>query len=96
MQAAARFEYRRCDPLIFRDDFLACDGFDIRPALAALRLPALVIAGAEDRLVPLKLSAELHAGLAGAQLVTIDGAGHMPMVERPTEVVAAIRAWMSA
>ncbi|NNJ10250.1 alpha/beta fold hydrolase [Chloroflexales bacterium ZM16-3] len=96
LRAAGAAEYRRCDPLVFRDDFIACDGFDIRPRLAELRLPALVITGTEDRMVPPKLSAELHAGLAGAQLASISGAGHMPMVERPDQVVAAIREWLGA
>ncbi len=94
LRAAGAAEQRRCDPHVFRDDFLACDGFDIRPRLAELRLPALVIAGAEDRMVPPKLSAELHAGIAGAQLASIAGAGHMPMVERPAEVHDAMRSWL--
>jgi pimeloyl-ACP methyl ester carboxylesterase len=93
LRAAGTADFSRCDPLVFRDDFLACDGFDIRPRLPELRLPALVICGAEDRLTPPKLSAELHAGIADAQLVTVAGAGHMAMVERPDQVVAAIHAW---
>ncbi|MBX0330056.1 alpha/beta fold hydrolase [Oscillochloris sp. ZM17-4] len=94
LRAAGAAEAHSCDPLVFRDDFIACDGFDIRPRLAELRMPALVIAGAEDRMVPPKLSAELVAGLAGARQVTVSGAGHMPMVERPAEVIAAIRGWL--
>jgi pimeloyl-ACP methyl ester carboxylesterase len=94
LRAAAEADFHSCDPQVLRDDFRACDGFDIRPRLAELRAPALVVCGAEDRMTPTKLAAELQAGIAGAQLVSIAGAGHMPMVERPGEVVAAIRGWL--
>ncbi|NTV64467.1 MAG: alpha/beta fold hydrolase [Oscillochloris sp.] len=91
LRSAAVADYRRCDPLVFRDDFIACDGFDIRPRLAEIQLPVTVIAGTEDRLVPAKLAAEIQAGIAGAELISLPGTGHMPMLERPTEVAVALR-----
>lgn len=95
LRATGAAELRACDPLVTRDDFIACDGFDIRPRLPAIQAPALVIAGSEDRLVPPKLSDELVRGLPSATLAGIDGVGHMPMVERPQAAVAAARAWLA-
>ncbi len=49
--------------------------------LAEVRAPTLVIAGALD---PARPRAELvAAGIPGARLVVIDGAGHTPHLERP-------------
>ncbi|MEI7770513.1 MAG: alpha/beta fold hydrolase [Chloroflexales bacterium] len=95
LRAAGVDDLRRCDPAVLRDDFRACDGFDIRPRLAELRTPALVVCGAEDRMTPPRLGAELHAGIVGAQLVTIAGTGHMIMLERPDQLIAALRGWLA-
>lgn len=88
--AAARADYMTCDPLVFRDDFGACDGWDIRPRLGQIAAPALIFSGAEDRLTPPRFAEELRAGLPRAELVTIAGCGHVPMVERPE---AVLRHW---
>ncbi len=49
--------------------------------LAAVRAPSLVIAGALD---PARPRAELvAAGIPGARLAVVDGAGHTPHLERP-------------
>lgn len=92
--AAAAADYRTCDPLVFRDDFLACDGWDIRARLGAVAAPALIFSGDADRLTPPKLAEELRAGLPRAELVALPGCGHLPMVERPDEMLAAICGWL--
>lgn len=88
--AAARADYMTCDPLVFRDDFSACDGWDIRPRLGQIVAPTLILSGAEDRLTPPKFAEELRAGLPNAELVTIPQCGHVPIVERAE---AVIRQW---
>ncbi len=56
--------------------------------LAEVRAPTLVIAGALD---PARPRAELvAAGIAGARLVVIDGAGHTPHLERPEAFLALV------
>ena len=54
--------------------------------LAEVRVPTLVVVGSED--VPdIKTIAEkLAAEISGARLETIDGAGHLPSLERPEEL----------
>jgi len=60
-------------------------GFDVRSRLGEIRVPTLVVVGAEDRTLPPPLSEELAACIEGAQLVRIDGAAHLSNVEQPQE-----------
>lgn len=56
---------------------------DSTPTLAEVRVPTLVIVGDEDVLTPPKQAELLHDGIAGSRLQVIDGAGHVPCLERP-------------
>jgi pimeloyl-ACP methyl ester carboxylesterase len=53
---------------------LACD--DLRPGLARVRVPALVLHGEADPLAPLSCARATAAAIPGARLVTIPGWGH--------------------
>ena len=64
-------------------DFQACDGFDVRPRLQEVKLPALAITGSDDVLMPPKLGRELAAGLANGRAVIVPHTGHMPFHEQP-------------
>ena len=68
---------------------------DRRGALAALRVPTLVLCGAEDALCPLARHEEMHALVPGSRLVVVAGAGHLPTLERPEAVNAALAAWLA-
>ena len=69
---------------------------DSRPLLAQIRCPTVVLCGREDKILPLELSEEIAAGIAGAKLVVIDGTGHMAPLEQPDAVTQALRQWLSA
>ena len=69
---------------------------DSRPLLAQIRCPTVVLCGREDRILPLELSEEIAAGIAGAKLVVIDGTGHMAPLEQPDAVTQALRQWLPA
>ena len=58
---------------------------DLRPKLAQIRVPTLVIWGERDALVPLAFAQQLSEHLRYEQLVVIKGAGHVPMWDRPQE-----------
>src|SRR5947209_7604661 len=60
--------------------------FDARPWLAAIDAPTLVLAGAADQVVPLAHLRALHEAIPGASLAVIDGAGHVPITDRPDDV----------
>jgi pimeloyl-ACP methyl ester carboxylesterase len=53
-------------------------------------VPTLLLWGSQDGLMPLKQAQALQQWIPGAQLIAIEGAGHMPQVERPDEFVASI------
>lgn len=86
---------RATPPLVTLGDFLACDRFDVRDRLAAIRVPTLVVAGAEDRLTPPRYGQFLAETIPGARLVEVAGAGHFPQLEQPDRVNAAIREFLA-
>jgi 3-oxoadipate enol-lactonase len=51
----------------------------------AIRVPTLVLCGAEDRITPPALSNTLAKLIVGAQCELIEGAGHISNLERPDE-----------
>ncbi|MEM7723521.1 MAG: 3-oxoadipate enol-lactonase [Pseudomonadota bacterium] len=61
----------------------AIAGTDFYSTTAALRLPALVIAGDHDGSTPPDLVKELADLIPGARYDLIRGAGHLPCVEQP-------------
>lgn len=62
---------------------------DIRPLLAGIGVPCLILRAARDRLVPRRRGEELHKGIAGSRLVTLDGP-HGILQTRPHEAWAEI------
>jgi len=68
---------------------------DRRPDLAAMRMPALVIAGSEDGLTPPALSEAMVAALPDARLHVVEGAGHLTALERPEEWAATVRPFLA-
>ena len=82
------------DPTVLQRDFIACDNFDIRHELSAIRAPTLVMAGEQDKMTPPKLSEELARSISGAESVVVPAAGHMLLLEQPAESAAAIGDWL--
>lgn len=63
---------------------------DLSADTAGLQLPALVIVGDQDKPTPLAAAQALQSAIAGAGLSIIEGAAHIPTVEKPDEVTAAM------
>jgi 3-oxoadipate enol-lactonase/4-carboxymuconolactone decarboxylase len=63
---------------------------DLRPHLPQITAPTLVVCGTADSSTPPALSEALRDGIAGARLTWIEGAAHLPCIEKPAEVAAAI------
>jgi 3-oxoadipate enol-lactonase len=72
----------------------AIAGTDFYATTAALRLPALVIAGSEDGSTPPDLVRELADLIPGARYALIRGAGHLPCVEKPEEYAALLTGFL--
>jgi len=61
------------------------DRVDSLPLLPTVDVPTLVLAGAEDQLIPVAASETIAAGVRGAVLEIVPGAGHLVPLERPKE-----------
>jgi pimeloyl-ACP methyl ester carboxylesterase len=69
---------------------------DPLPGLTAVRVPALVLVGADDRTTPPRYAEEIAAAIPGAVLRRIARCGHMAPMEQPEAVNAALREWLAA
>ncbi|MYW14814.1 alpha/beta fold hydrolase [Streptomyces sp. SID2955] len=58
---------------------------DYRGVLAGLPVPALVVVGADDTYTPVADAEAMHAILPDATLHVVEGAAHLPNLERPRE-----------
>jgi len=76
-------------------DFRACRGFDVREKLAGLRVPALLLSGGDDLLVPPGQVAETAARLASSRHEIIAGSGHLSHLEQPAACYALIEKFLS-
>jgi pimeloyl-ACP methyl ester carboxylesterase len=63
---------------------------DLRPLLRRVRAPLGVIWGEQDRTVPARLASTITSVRPDVELALLDGAGHVPMIERPDAFVAAL------
>ncbi len=59
-------------------------GHDTTDRLSRITAPTLVLAGAEDILIPVSLSRRIHEGIPGSEWATTKG-GHACVWEHPTE-----------
>jgi pimeloyl-ACP methyl ester carboxylesterase len=68
---------------------------DSRPLMAGIDVPTVVIVGRQDQSTPLPRAQEMATDIANARLVVIEECGHMSPLEKPAEVSAALRRWLS-
>lgn len=70
----------------------AMSSMDLRSALGSVDVPVTVLVGTRDLLTPPRLARTLAAGIPGARLVVLPGAGHMLPFEAPDTVIEAVEA----
>ena len=73
------------DPAAYRIGAEAVWLADQRERAAEIRVPTLVLCGAEDKVTPPALSDNLAALIRGARIVMIEGVGHIGNLENPGE-----------
>ncbi len=73
-----------------RRQWEAVQGFDACGRLGELRVPTLVLHGTEDRLVDPRNARLLAERIPGAELVLLEGAGHVYHSERAEEADRAV------
>ncbi|MFI9760600.1 alpha/beta fold hydrolase [Streptomyces sp. NPDC051963] len=67
---------------------------DYRTLLTRVTVPALVVVGADDEYTPVRDAEEMHAALADSTLRVVEGAAHMPNLERPAEFNDALQEFL--
>lgn len=67
----------------YRDAIHCLVTFEQRANLPKLRVPTLVIAGAEDRNAPAPMMERMASKISGATYVCLEGAGHLANLEQP-------------
>ncbi len=77
-------------PTVLHGDFTACNEFDASERLTEIKKPTLILCGKEDKMTPPKYSKSLHEQIPNSELIIIEDAGHMVMLEKPRKVAEAI------
>ncbi|MDH2909258.1 MAG: alpha/beta fold hydrolase [Candidatus Eremiobacteraeota bacterium] len=68
---------------------------DAHDIAADLSMPVMAIAGAEDRSISLEEARDLAGSFPNAELVVLDGVGHLPMLEDPVGLDRALRSLLA-
>lgn len=63
--------------------------------LGKVRVPTLVVWGAQDQIIPVECGQLYQRAIPGATLQLIDQCGHWPQFERPQELARVVRAFFS-
>lgn len=83
------------DPQTVYGNLAACNAFDVMDRLGEIAAPTLVIGGTADRMTPLKYSEYLADHIPAAEMVTVEGGGHMMALEQPQVVAQAVSSWLT-
>jgi pimeloyl-ACP methyl ester carboxylesterase len=68
---------------------------DSTALLKGINVPMLILAGADDQIVPREKPEAIAKAVKGSTLAVIDKAGHMPMLEQPEATTSAIREFLN-
>ncbi|NGO80701.1 alpha/beta fold hydrolase [Streptomyces sp. YC504] len=68
---------------------------DYQDLLTRVTCPALVVVGRDDAYTPVTDAEAMHAALPDSALCVVEGAAHMPNLERPEEFNSALRSFLS-
>jgi pimeloyl-ACP methyl ester carboxylesterase len=92
MHSGAQRVLEQCRPGVLFNDLAACNAYtNALNAAAQVKVPATLVLGERDMMTPAKAGKALAAALPNSRTVILPGAGHMMMVERPDELLAALQ-----
>lgn len=88
------FRYDRAlrDPAVPRVRLPEADGWQ---SVAGIRVPTLIVRGAESDLLSPQIAQRMQAAIADAQLVEVPAAGHSVPLDNPEGFASAVRAFLS-
>jgi pimeloyl-ACP methyl ester carboxylesterase len=55
---------------------------NVKKDLPTIQVPALIVWGGKDALIPVAVAEEAHRLIPGSKLVVIPECGHFPMIEK--------------
>lgn len=64
--------------------------------LPNIRVPTLLVWGAQDRITPPEVAGQFHALIPDSRLTFLPDCGHVPMLEQPQAFNAVVRSWLEA
>ncbi len=88
--AERRARFLATDPAVFLGACETLAGLDLRDQVAALHVPALVLAGEGDEATPPAMARELASLLPDARFVLLPGLAHVPQLQDTEAFVAAM------
>lgn len=83
-------EVSKTDKEVIYNDYSICDKFDVMDKLNLIKVPCLIICGKDDKLTPPKYAIYSNDKIEQSELILINKAGHIVMLEKPEEVNQAI------
>jgi pimeloyl-ACP methyl ester carboxylesterase len=96
MLGGTRRLLEKAAPGVLHADLAACDGYRTGKAAATkVDCATTLILGERDQMTPLQGGRALAALIANSKTIVLPGAGHMLTVERPDEVLNALRSAMA-
>jgi 3-oxoadipate enol-lactonase len=80
----------------YRGMMLALMGFDLRAALARIRIPTLVLSGSRDNNAPASMMAKMAAHIPSASYVELERVGHLANLENSGAFNSALANFLGA
>ncbi len=76
---------------VVADFYASFEELDLFSTIGALgRVPTTIVCGTKDRITKTSQARKMHAGISRSDLVEVENAGHLALLERPDEVNAAL------
>ena len=69
---------------------------DYLPLLPEISVPTLIVVGKEDEFTPVRDAELMHSLIPNSKMAVIEGAGHMPNLERISEFNAVLAQWLAS
>jgi pimeloyl-ACP methyl ester carboxylesterase len=80
---------------VLHSDFLACNSFDVTERLGRVKVPTLIVSATEDKMLAPHYSQSMHQKIKDSLLHTIDGAGHMVILENSLAVANILQFFLN-
>lgn len=84
----------RIPPDTYRQAVALLTTFDRREQLARITVPTLLVAGSDDKVAPAPVMQRMKAKIPGAEVIVLEGCGHLGPMDQPEEFNAALLSFL--